>query len=36
MSQRVEEILSWYASEPPGVRANLARLLNHGRLGGSG
>ncbi|GIX49433.1 MAG: fructose-bisphosphate aldolase [Candidatus Tectimicrobiota bacterium] len=33
---RVQEILSWYASETPGTRANLARLLNHGRLRGTG
>ncbi len=33
---RVKEILSWYASENPGVKANLARLMNHGRLAGSG
>lgn len=33
---RVKEILSWYASETPGVRAKLAALLNHGRLGGTG
>lgn len=36
MTERVREILSWYASENPGVRTNIARLLNHGRLGGSG
>jgi class I fructose-bisphosphate aldolase len=36
MGARVKEILGWYASENPGVRTNLARMLNHGRLGGSG
>jgi class I fructose-bisphosphate aldolase len=36
MNARVKEILSWYTNETPGVRANLARLLNHGRLGGTG
>src|SRR5499433_800910 len=36
MSERVREILSWYASDNPGTRANLVRLLNHGRLGGTG
>ncbi len=36
MSKRVREILSWYGSDNPGVRMNLARILNHGRLGGSG
>lgn len=33
---RVKEILSWYSSENPGVKANLARLMNHGRLAGTG
>ena len=33
---RVKEILSWYASENPGVKTNLARLMNHGRLAGTG
>jgi len=36
MGTRVKEILSWYASENPGVRTNLARMLNHGRLAGTG
>ena len=36
MQDRVREILSWYDSENPGVRTNLARILNHGRLGGTG
>src|SRR5437660_6654767 len=36
MNDRVREILSWYNSENPGVRTNLARMLNHGRLGGTG
>jgi fructose-bisphosphate aldolase, class I len=36
MNDRVREILSWYVSENPGVRTNIARLLNHGRLGGTG
>jgi len=36
MNERVREILSWYSSENAGVRTNLARLLNHGRLGGTG
>jgi class I fructose-bisphosphate aldolase len=36
MNERVREILSWYASDNPGTRANIARLLNHGRLGGTG
>jgi class I fructose-bisphosphate aldolase len=36
MKDRIREILSWYDSESPGVRANLARVLRHGTLGGSG
>jgi len=36
MGTRVKEILSWYSSETPGTRANLARMLNHGRLTGTG
>jgi fructose-bisphosphate aldolase, class I len=36
MTERVREILSWYAGENPGVLTNLARMLNHGRIGGSG
>ncbi|GHO52070.1 fructose-bisphosphate aldolase [Ktedonobacter robiniae] len=36
MTDRIREILSWYNSENPGVRTNLARMLNHGRLGGTG
>jgi class I fructose-bisphosphate aldolase len=33
---RVKEILSWYAGQNPGVLTNLARLLTHGRLAGTG
>ncbi len=36
MTERVREILSWYTSDNPGTRTNIARILNHGRLGGSG
>ncbi len=36
MTPRVKEILSWYRSEPVGVRTQLARMLNHGTLGGTG
>jgi len=36
MSDRVREILSWYGSDNPGTLTNLARLLNHGRLAGTG
>jgi class I fructose-bisphosphate aldolase len=33
---KVKEILSWYESDNPGTKANLARILMHGRLGGTG
>src|SRR5256885_6411534 len=33
---RVKEILGWYGSDNPGTLTNLARLLNHGKLGGTG
>jgi len=36
MSARVREILSWYGSDNPGTLANLARVMNHGRLAGTG
>lgn len=36
MSPRVREILSWYGSDNPGVLSNLARMMNHGRLAGTG
>jgi fructose-bisphosphate aldolase, class I len=36
MTPRVREILSWYGAENPGVLTNLARIMNHGRIGGSG
>jgi len=36
MTKRVREILGYYDSENAGVRTNLARFLNHGRLGGTG
>jgi fructose-bisphosphate aldolase, class I len=36
MNARVREILGWYASDSPGTRANLARLLAHGALRGTG
>jgi class I fructose-bisphosphate aldolase len=36
MNERVREILSWYGSDNPGTLTNLARMLNHGRLGGTG
>lgn len=36
ITRKVKEILSWYESDTPGLKANLARLLMHGRLGGTG
>jgi class I fructose-bisphosphate aldolase len=35
-TDRVKQILSWYSSENPGTLTNLARLLNHGALAGTG
>jgi class I fructose-bisphosphate aldolase len=35
-SPRIAEILSWYAGNPPGVLANLARMMHFGRLAGTG
>jgi class I fructose-bisphosphate aldolase len=36
VADRIQEILSSYAGENPGVLANLYRLLSQGRLGGTG
>jgi len=36
MTPRVREILSWYGADNPGVLCNMARVLNQGRLGGTG
>ena len=36
MTHAVQHILSWYESDNPGVKTNLARMLYHGRLGGTG
>lgn len=36
MTPRVKEILSYYESDNPGTKANLSRILMHGRLGGTG
>ena len=36
MNERVNEILSWYHGENPGVLGNLYRLLQQGRLAGTG
>ena len=35
-TNRCREILAWYAGANAGILTNLARLLNHGRLGGTG
>jgi len=35
-TQKVKKILSHYESDNPGTKANLARILMNGRLGGSG
>ena len=36
MNKRIREILGWYGSDNPGTLTNLARLLNHGYLAGTG
>jgi len=36
LTRRVNEILSWYESDSPGTKANLARILMEGKLGGTG
>lgn len=36
MTKPVREILSWYGSDNPGTLTNLTRLLNHGKLAGTG
>ncbi len=36
LTRKVREILSWYEADNPGTKANLARMLMHGRLGGTG
>ena len=36
LTDRVKQILSWYAGENPGVLSNLARLLGTGTLAGTG
>lgn len=36
MNKRVKEILSWYSGENPGILTNLARMLTHGTLAGTG
>ena len=36
ITRRVKRILACYEGKPPGVKASLARILMHGRLGGTG
>ncbi len=36
VTQRVKKILAGYESDNPGTKANIARILMHGRLGGTG
>jgi class I fructose-bisphosphate aldolase len=36
VTKKVKQILSWYESDNPGTKANLARLLSTGRLAGTG
>ncbi|WP_395878273.1 class I fructose-bisphosphate aldolase [Ehrlichia muris] len=36
VSNRIQDILGFYESENPGVKANLIRMLLHGKLAGSG
>jgi class I fructose-bisphosphate aldolase len=36
VTQKVKKILDWYEGDPPGVKANLARIFSTGRLGGTG
>ncbi|GER06868.1 fructose-bisphosphate aldolase [Iodidimonas muriae] len=36
VTRTVKNILSWYESDNPGTKANLARILMAGRLGGTG
>jgi class I fructose-bisphosphate aldolase len=36
LTPRVREILSWYSADNPGTKTNLARMLMHGTLAGTG
>lgn len=36
LTDAVRQTLAWYEGERPGVKANLSRMLMHGRAGGSG
>ena len=35
-TNRVKEIFSWYGSDNPGTLTNLARIMNSGKLAGTG
>ena len=36
LTDRVKQILSWYGTDNTGVKTNLARLMNHGAMAGTG
>lgn len=36
LTKQVQKILGYYESDNPGTKANLARILMHGKLGGTG
>lgn len=36
LTKQVKNILSWYESDNPGTKANIARMLMHGKLAGTG
>jgi class I fructose-bisphosphate aldolase len=36
LTDRVKQILSWYSADSVGVKTNLARMMNHGALAGTG
>ena len=36
VTQRIKKMLDWYESDNPGTKANLARILMEGKLGGTG
>ena len=36
MTRKVKDILSWYESDSPGTKTNIARILMHGKLAGTG
>jgi class I fructose-bisphosphate aldolase len=36
LTPAVRDIISWYEADNPGSKASLVRILNHGKLGGTG